>query len=184
VRRTGAGPPSSRLVALLEGDLPGHRRDTGDHGRIRFVSAEDGPVLVVTSRIEKRFLGRTEIAVFDVDLGVALPEESTIELRHTGGLKRSGVTAIVVEGDDAARRLADALGTDSTLSEALLPLDFTRFEVCGDPAGSRVQVELVGASHVAIALPPIRSYIHLYPDQRDAMVRGIEEVRRVLGSVR
>jgi hypothetical protein len=172
------------LVTLLEGDLPEHRRETGDDGRIRFTSAEGGPVLVVTSRIEKRFLGRTEIAVFEVDLGVALPEQSIIELRHTGGLKRSGVTADVVEGGDAARRVAEALATDPILSEALLPLDFTRFEVRGDPDGSRAWVELVGASHVAIALPPIRSYIHLYPDQREAMVRGIEEVRRALGSAR
>ena len=180
----GAGPPSSRLVALLEGDLPGHRRQTGGDGRIRFVSAEDGPALVVTSRIEKRFLGRTEIAVFEVDLGVALPEESTIELRHTGGFKRSGVTAVVVEGGEDARRVAAALASDVAVSEALLPLDFTGFEVDGDPAGSLARVELVGASQVAIALPPIRSYVHLYPDQHEAMVKGIEEVRRVLRSVR
>lgn len=179
-----AGPPSSRLVALLEGDLPGHRRETGDDGQIRFVSAEDGPVIEVSSRIEKRFLGRTEIAVFEMDLGVALPEESIIELRHTGGFKRSGVTAVAVEGGEEAGLVAAALASDVAVSEALLPLDFTRFEVHRDPVGSRARVELVGASQVAIALPPIRSYIHLYPDQLEAMVKGIEEVRRVLGSAR
>jgi hypothetical protein len=31
-----------------------------------------------------------------------------------------------------------------------------------------------------MALPPIRSYVHLYPDQRDAMISGFQAVRRVL----
>ncbi len=185
MRRTGSrpGPPSSRLVALIAGDLPGHRRETGDGGRIRFVSSEGGPDLEVSSRIEKRFLGRTEIAVFEADLVVSWPEESTIELRHTGGLRRSGVTATLVAGGDAARRAAAALASDRRLTQALLPLDFTRFEIHGGPAGCRARVDLMGASHVAIALPPIRSYVHLHPDQRAAMVAGLEEVRRVLRSM-
>lgn len=155
----------------------------GEGGRVRFVPFEgDGPVLEVTSRIEKRFLGRTEIAVFEADLGVTLPEEWIIEVRHTGGLRRSGVAAIPLVGGDPARRVAEALAADSELSRALLPLDFTRFEILGDQARCRARVELMGATQVAIALPPIRSYIHLYPDQREAMLAGLERVRRVLAS--
>jgi hypothetical protein len=134
----------------------------------------------VASRIEKRFLGRTEIAVFRADIEVSLPEESIIALSHTGGLKRTGVTAVAVEGGESGQRVAAALASDHSLAEALMPLDFTRFEVICGPAGCRVEVELMGASHVAIALPPIRSYVHLYPDQREAMTRGLEEVRRVV----
>jgi hypothetical protein len=63
-----------------------------------------------------------------------------------------------------------------------MPLDFTKFEIHGDAAGSRVRVELMGASHVAIALPPIRSYVHLYPDQRDAMVACIEHLARAIAA--
>jgi hypothetical protein len=127
-------------------------------------------------------LGRTEIAVFEMDLGSVLPEESTIELSHTGGLKRSGLTAAAVDGGDAAIRMAEALASDRRLSDALLPLDFTRFAILGGLAGCRARVELMGASHVAIALPPIRSYIHLYPDQLEAMMTGFAELRRVLAS--
>jgi hypothetical protein len=134
----------------------------------------------VASRIEKRFLGRTEIAVFRADIEVSLPEESIIALSHTGGLKRTGVTAVAVEGGESGQHVAAALASDHSLAEALMPLDFTRFEVICGPAGCRVEVELMGASHVAIALPPIRSYVHLYPDQREAMTRGLEEVRRVV----
>lgn len=179
-RVTRPGPPSSRLAGLLEAELSGYRREAGDEGRVRFVPAGAGPVVEVASRIEKRFLGRTEIAVFRAGIDVALPEESIIALRHTGGLKRTGVTAAVVEGGGGAERVAAALASDPSLEEALMPLDFTRFEVICGSTGCRIEVELMGASHVAIALPPIRSYVHLYPDQREAMTRGIEEVRRVV----
>jgi hypothetical protein len=179
-RVTRFGPPSARLAGLIEGDLGGYRREAGGGARVRFVPVGEGPVIDVVSRIEKRFLGRTETAVFEADLDGSLPEESTIALKHTGGLKRSGVTAVVVDGGDAAQSVAEALASDRKLTEALLPLDFTRFEVHGDATGCRARVELIGASHVAIALPPIRSYVHLYPDQREAMVTGLEEAARVL----
>ena len=147
---------------------------------MRFVPVGEGPVFELASRVERRFLGRTEIAVFRADIDLSSPEESTVALRHTGGLKRTGVTAVLVEGDESGQRVAAALASDRRLAEALMPLDFTRFEVICGPAGCRAEVELMGASHVAIALPPIRSYVHLYPDQREAMTRGLEAVRRVV----
>jgi hypothetical protein len=177
------GPPSLRLAGLVEGELSCYRRETGDDGRVRFVPVGDSPVVELASRIEKRFLGRTEIAVFRADMDFSLPEESIVALRHTGGLKRTGVTAVPVEGDESGRRVAAALASDSRLAEAVMPLDFTRFEVICGRAGCRAEVELMGASLVAIALPPIRSYVHLYPDQREAMTSGLEAVRRVLDSL-
>jgi hypothetical protein len=169
-----------RLAGLVEGDLSGYRRETGDDGRVRFAPLADGPVLELASRVEKRFLGRTEIAIFRAGFDISSPEESIVALKHTGGLKRTGVTAVLVEGGESGERVAAALATDPSLAESIMPLDFTRFEVICDPAGCRAEVELMGASHVAIALPPIRSYVHLYPDQREAMTRGLEEVRRIV----
>ena len=178
-RVTASGPPSARLVALIEGDLAGYRRETGGEGWVRFVPAGEGAALEVVSRIEKRFLGRTEVAVFRTDIDVS-SAESIVALRHTGALKRTGVTAVLVEGDESGQRAAAALSSDRRLAEALMPLDFTRFDVIFGPAGCRAEVELMGASHVATALPPMRSYVHLYSDQREAMTRGLEEVRRVV----
>lgn len=182
-RVTRPGPPSSRLVGLIEGDLVGHRREAGEGRRARFVPVGGGPALEVASRIEKRFLGRTEIAVFVMSLDVSLPEDSVIVLRHTGGFKRTGLTAAMETGGAPGRQMADALASDQELKETLMPLDFTRFQVFCGPAGCRLEVELMGASHVAMALPPLRSYVHLYPDQRDALMKALAEVRRVvLGS--
>lgn len=179
-RKSRAGPPSSRLAGLVGGDLAGYRREPGDGGWVRFVPSDDGPTIEMASRVEKRFLGRTEVAVFSARLDVTVTDESVIVMRHTGGLKRTGVTAVLERGAGLGERLASALASDPGLEEALMPLDFTRFQVFCGPTGCRCEVELMGASHVAIALPPIRSYVHLYPDQRKALTRGIEEVRRVL----
>lgn len=180
---SGSGPPSSRLIALVDGDLPGHQRQSGDEGRVRFAPVEPGPVLEVTSRVEKRFLGRTEIAVFETEYEVSLPEAFSVELRHTGRLKRSGITAIPGDETEMSSSVAKALASDPGLIEASQPLDFTHFEVAGGPAGSRARTELMGASHVAVALPPIRSYVHLYPDQREALVAVMTGVGRVLGEM-
>jgi hypothetical protein len=168
---------------LLEGDLPNFDREAADEGRIRFVPVGEGPVLTVSSRVEKRFLGRTEIAVFEADLGVPMPEPSRVELRHTGGLRRTGVTAVVVEGAEYTREVADRLSADRDLIETLLPLDFTRFEIRGDRSATMAQVELMGASLVAIALPPIRSYVHLHTDQREAMIKTLDVLCTLVGSV-
>ena len=183
-RRGTPGLPSSRLAGLIEAELSGPRREVGDDGRARFVPVGDGPVLELASRVEKRFLGRTEIAVFRAGFDTLLPEEAVVALRHTGGLKRTGVTAILVEGGEAGAGVASSLATDPGLAQVLMPLDFTRFEVFCGPAGCRAEVELMGASLVAMALPPLRSYGHLDPDQRDAMISGFEAVRRVLVDIR
>jgi hypothetical protein len=180
VPRNALGQLSSRLAGLIEGDLAGYQREADEDGRVRFVPVGDGPVLDVASRVEKRFLGRTEIAVFGVNLDVGFGGAGTIELRHTGRIKRTGVTTLVMNGGESVQRLASALASDRRLAEALLPLDFTRFEIALGVDLCRIELELMGASHVAIALPPIRSYIHLHPDQRKAMIAGIEEIDRVV----
>lgn len=178
--RTTLGQLSPRLASLIEGDLAGYQRDVDEHGRVRFVPVGEGPEFDVASCVERRFLGRTEIAVFGVDLDVAFGGEGTIEVKHTGRLKRTGVKALVVKGGESVQHLASALASDGEVAEALQPLDFTRFEILLGPDRCRVELQLMGASHVAIALPPIRSYVHLHPDQRQAMIAGIEEVDRVI----
>ncbi len=183
MRVTRPGRPSPRLAGLVAGDLSGHERDTMAVGQVRFVPVGGGPVLELGSRIERRFLGRTEVAVFLVDLDRAARDESILAIKHTGGLKRTGVSAVVEEGGEAGHRLASALSSDSRLVQALMPLDFTRFQLFSGPDGCRCEVELMGASHVGIALPPIRSYVHLYPDQRKAMISGIEAVSRVARAI-
>ncbi|MGB8362885.1 MAG: DUF3156 family protein [Acidimicrobiia bacterium] len=138
-----------------------------------------GLVLDVASRAEKRFLGRTEIAVFETHYKASLDDTWSVELKHTGGLKRTGINGRAASGE-RAEQIAEFLAGDEGLTAAALPLDFTRFEVHGDVTGSMTRVELMGASHVAIALPPMRSYVRLYDDQREALLSTLAELGRAL----
>lgn len=133
--------------------------------------------------MEKRFLGRNEIAVFETEYETSFPQPFAVELRHRGRFKRSGVTATRTDDHELSENVAQVLGTDPELTEAALPLDFTHFEVRGGNEGCRARVELMGASHVAVALPPMRSYVRLYPDQREALVKSFTEIGRILTGV-
>lgn len=179
-RAATTDPPSARLARLVAGDLPGHKREAGEGGRLRFVPIEGGPALEVSGRTERRFLGRTEIAVFESIFPAPIADSSTIEIKHSGRLKRSGLVATVKTGGEASMRLAEAIAADGRLAEVSLPRDFTSFEVSVGTSGCRARVELMGASHVAIALPPIRSYVHLHPDQRESLIDTLVRLGEVL----
>lgn len=173
VRRAEGGLPSSRLVALLAGDLPGHRLERDARG-CRFVPLQGGPALTVTERVERRFLGRTEIAQFRMEIEDPSSAPARLQVRHTGRLKRGGVEVVVDEGDEVAEQMAASLRHNDRFSEATLTLDFTRYDVAHVDGVWKVTVELMGASHVKIALPPMRNYVRLYPDQRDALLNSFE----------
>jgi hypothetical protein len=166
-------------MAMLAGDLPQHHREPGEGGRVRFVPTTGGLVLEVASRVEKRFLGRTETAVFETHYRASPDDTWSVELKHTGGLKRTGIKGRAASGE-RAEQIAEFLAGHEGLTAAALPLDFTRFEVRGEVTGSMARVELMGASHVAIALPPMRSYVRLYDDQREALLSTLAELGRAL----
>jgi hypothetical protein len=86
----------------------------------------------------------------------------------------------VVEGGEQAQLVAGTLSADHRLTERALPLDFTRFEVANDGQTWVTGIELMGATLVKIAFPPMRSYVRLYPDQRDALVGTLTELERAL----
>lgn len=183
MRRSGSKPGqpiSERLLGLVAGDLPDHRFERDERGLVSFVPDDDGSVLLVSSRVEKRFLGRTEIVLFEAEYPAASLGEFKLDIRHTGRARRTGTEARVVEGGEAARRLADALGHDTKFVAAALPLDFKKFSVWGDDSMAHARIELIGASYVGIAFPPVRSYVRLYPDQREALIATFRELGRLI----
>lgn len=86
----------------------------------------------------------------------------------------------MITGDDAIRDLAGRIEKDEGFVAAILPLDFTRFALQSDGIEWKTNVELMGASLVAIAFPPIRSYVRLYPDQLQALTATFAELDRVM----
>jgi hypothetical protein len=169
-----------RLLRLLAGDLPGHWVEQASPGRARFVPVNGGPVFDVTERVDRRFLGHNEIAQFEVRLPSSATGAGRIQVRHTGRLKREGVRATIAEGDATVQTLATAIETDAPFVAAALPLDFTRFDIRRVGEEWVATVELMGASYVTVALPPMRSYVRLHSDQRDALVDSFSALSAVI----
>ena len=175
-------PAGERLIGLIAADLPDHGVVRAPDGRVTFVpETGGGPVLVVGARVKKRFLGRTEIAQFQTFTVARRWEPARLRVGQTGRLQRRGARVEVVEGSDEAASLAAALTSDAEFAVAAMALDFTRFDLEFDGERCATTVELIGASFVSIALPPIRSYVRLHPDQRVALIGCLAALQRVVG---
>ena len=168
-----------RLLRLLAGDLPGHWVEQASARQARFVPVNGGPVIEVTERVDRRFLGHNEIAQFKVRASTSGADSASLRIRHTGRMRRDGVK-VIAEGSESVRALATAIEGDSPFVTAVLPLDFTRFEVRPESGQWVAMVELMGASFVSLALPPMRSYIRLHPDQRAALVDSFAALLNVI----
>lgn len=178
--RVGRSDRPGRLLRLLEADLPGHRLHREGDRVGRFQPTNGGPALTVVERVERRFLGRNEVAQFRVTVPVESTEPAHLTVAHKGRLRREGVTVEVKEGGRREVALAGKVESDPGFVEAALPLDFTRFDLIRSTEKWTVTVELMGASHVSIALPPIRNYVRLFPEQREALLATLEALVRLL----
>jgi hypothetical protein len=167
------------LADLVAADLPGYHRRPAEQGAVHFDPDNGGMPLEMTQKVERRFLGRTTVARFHSTL-VSPADKCRLVIRHKGFRRRAGIEVSVVEGGVFASAIALKLEDDRDLIQAIAPLDFKRFELRSDGETWRTTVELVGASLVAIAFPPIRSYVRLYPDQRSALISTFHSVSRAL----
>lgn len=167
---------------MIAADLPGHRVDGGGRGSARFVPVGEGVSFSVVEHVEKRFLGRTTVARFVVEVDRE-GASGSITIRHKGNTSRVGLTTKTRHGNSEMESIAGLLEADAALERAALPLDFKKFEVVGDGVGVKATIELMGGAVVAVAFPPMRSYVRLYPDQRDALLATLTEVERILSGV-
>jgi hypothetical protein len=145
----------------------------------RFTPVTNGPAFVVSERTERHPLMGVIASEFRVDLG-GPPGDALIVLRHTGALRRTGITGDTRRGGvDAQALLARVLGDDRLLA-AVMPLDFTQLTLRQDADGWHAVAVLMGASEVAMRLPPTRSYVRLSADQRDALVATFTALARLV----
>jgi hypothetical protein len=61
-----------------------------------------------------------------------------------------------------------------------MTLDFTRFELVRADGQWSSTIDLMGASYVSLALPPMRSYLRLHADQRQALVETLTALNSLL----
>lgn len=174
------GPGGGRLIGLVDFDLPDHRLVLDSDCAATFVPVQGGPSLKVRPRVERRFLGRTEIAQFQTATPVHRWGPAHLRVHHTGGLRRQGPEVRAEKGSEEATRLAGDLSSDADFAMAALSLDFTRFDIDLDGERCVATVELMGATLVSIAFPPIRSYVRLHRDQKDALVGSLTALGRVV----
>jgi Protein of unknown function (DUF3156) len=139
-------------------------------GKSSFFDDSGRHVFDVAERAERRFLGSNEIARFVSSVPDHEHRAMRLEVRHTGRMRRSGVEVLARDGGDVADEMARHLMADEDFTSAVFPLDFTEFEVAAAEGKWTAIIELMGASYISIALPPIRNYVRLYPDQRDALL--------------
>ncbi len=135
-----------------------------------------GTVIEVEERVDRRFLGHTEIARFIVRAPSAARSSARFHLRHTGNLKRTGVEVVLDSGADGDREVVTRTMAAPAVAAPALTLDFTSFDIERSDGVWTVVVELMGASFVSLAMPPMRSYVRLHPDQREALVDVLEAV--------
>jgi hypothetical protein len=194
--------PPADLLSHLAGDLEGCDlvRTAGDAAIVTPPPGTPSFVLqVVTDRRRLLQLTTTVVVlegVVPADLAPAGHLDTTdaevagehLLLRHTGQLRRTGIEVVARAGgrfaratatphDPVLRAIAQRLRDDADLREALLPLDTTRAELrrVGE-RGWRLELELMGGSHVRTTLPPSQAYVRLAVDQRDALLAVVRAV--------
>ncbi|AIR91060.1 DUF3156 family protein [Pseudomonas cremoricolorata] len=126
------------------------------------------------------------VVTCEVHLSVpaAQPGALRLDLRHTGALRRTGVTCIYRSGDrQRFIALRDHLLSDARLLQALMPLDFKRLSLeCHDGRWQLV-LEHMGGSEVVNRMPALRRYIRISPEQRthllDCLARFDEVLKRL-----
>lgn len=137
----------------------------------------------VHERVEPLFLSHTVLCEFVLPLpdGKAGKGSGRIEIRHTGAIKRQGITCVVKQGGLAAlAALAERIQHDAALNAAILPLDFRRCVLTRDEQGWHVLIEHFGASEVVNRLPAMRRYIRLTAEQRQCLLESFTAFRRLL----
>lgn len=169
---------AGRLLDLVDRDLPAHTIQPGGAGatHAHFAPVGTGVELEVSERVERQFLGRSTTAVFAVRCPAGAGDDVHLVVRHTGRFRRSGIEVVIRAGGHDAQVTADRLREDDGFTTTALALDFRRFDIARVDGEWSATVELVGATVVSIALPPLHHYVRLYPDQRAALLACLDAV--------
>ena len=132
-------------------------------------------------RVEAHLLMHIVTCEFQLQLPAPQGGEVSLELRHTGALRRTGLACVYRKGDRARfARLRDRLLQQAALVAALMPLDFKRLHL--DLAGGcwTLTLEHMGGSEVVNRMPAFRRYISLNPAQRDLLLAALKGLARLV----
>ncbi|MBP5112070.1 DUF3156 family protein [Pseudomonas protegens] len=146
-----------------------------------FHCPQNGLRFEVQERAQAQFLMHIVACEWRLPVPCDTARQARIRLRHTGTIRRQGVAARLLTGEDAEwAPLLQRLCSDQRLLEHLLPLDFKHLELRRDAQGWQVHLEHFGASEVVNRLPGFRRYIRLSAEQRAALLGSFTELYKLL----
>lgn len=145
-------------------------------------SLEDGSLqLEIVERTESQLLMHLVMTEFVLRVPASREGMASFELHHGGAVRRNGIRCRQRAGDAALlARLQARLQEDSTLHQALMPLDFKRLRIDLDGPQWCVRLEHMGGSEVVNRMPAFRRYIALSREQRDGLLEALSGLQRVL----
>ena len=166
-----AGYQPGVLLQRLQTDLGRleFRPESDSEARIRDDAC--GLEFQVREHVEAHFMMYVVTTEFSYRVPGSPPGDRRVELRHRGNWRREGVECVPA---------GSQLPIDRDLEQAMLPLDFTRFELIQDASGWLCRFTHYGASEVVYRVPPIRRYIRMSTAQLDALRATFMALRRLL----
>lgn len=149
-------------------------------GRARF-SLAGGVEFEVRERTESQLLMHIVVCEFRLQCSAASEGTATLELHHTGAIRRSGLGWKQKGGEAGLMHgLRQRLEQDQSLYQALMPLDFKRLRLERAEGQWTVVLEHMGGSEVVNRMPAFRRYIRVDPQQRELLLAALIGFRRLL----
>lgn len=149
-------------------------------GRACF-SLADAVAFEVRERTESQLLMHIVVCEFRLQCSAASEGRATLELHHTGAIRRSGL-GWKQKGGEAGlmETLRQRLEQDRTLYQALMPLDFKRLRLERAEGQWTVVLEHMGGSEVVNRMPAFRRYIRVDSQQRELLLTALIGFKRLL----
>lgn len=180
-QRQPSGYRPGETLAHVRRNFGGLSFEALEPTRGRFAAA-DGLFFEAQERTHSELLMHLVLTDFVLQVPSREVGALQIELRHTGAVRRTGLTCKRRAGEAAAlATLEAALLHDQPLCTALMPLDFKRLVIGrGEAGGWTVSLEHMGASEVVNRMPSFRRYIRLDDRQRDGLLQSLSALQRIL----
>lgn len=180
-QRQPSGYRPGETLAHVRRNFGGLSFEALEPTRGRFAAA-DGLFFEAQERTHSELLMHLVLTDFVLQVPSREVGALQVELRHTGAVRRTGLTCKRRAGEAAAlAALEAALLHDQPLRTALMPLDFKRLVIGrGEAGGWTVSLEHMGASEVVNRMPSFRRYIRLDDRQRDGLLQSLSALQRIL----
>lgn len=144
----------------------------------------DGVAFEIVERTESQLLMHLVLTEYVLRAPAAAGGAGSFEVHHGGAIRRSGIHVRRRSGNQAlGRELQARLLADSTLFQALMPLDFKRLRIELHDQQWCVRLEHMGGSEVVNRMPAFRRYIALSRAQREHLLATLVGLHRVLSNL-